>query len=578
MLFRSFSEPGGVRAGSADAERRALAMTGCGDAIFDWNVGADQVYVSAEIENQLGLRRGALEGPAAAWLDILHPLDRDRYSAALDGVLQQRSGRINHDIRLRGADSRYHSFVLKARPVVNAEGEVVRVIGALSDITEIKAAEERILHDAIHDNLTGLPNRELFFDRLGSALVQAQRPGAPTFATLAIDVDRFKDINDALGMAFGDSALLTVARRLGRELRPGDTLSRIGGDKFGVILVLDDGEAEIPAFIESLRELMAAPISFGDREVALTVSIGVALFDPALHAKAADLVSDGEIALAHAKKTGGDRAEIFTADMRSERSDRLTLANDLRRALDRGEITVMFQPIVRLEDRTVAGFEALPRWRHPRLGLLGPDDFFSLADSDDVLGEICVFTIETTARELAAWQKALEVTPPIFASINISSRQMIGHDLLGDLRVALNRHYVLRGTLKLELTENLVMENPEYAVQLLRRVRELGAGLALDDFGAGYTSLSHLQRYRFDTLKIDPSLVRPTGPGGRPLILRSVVAMAHDLGMDVITEGAETESDAVELSQLGCEFAQGFAFGEPMSAAAARKLMGAAPV
>ena len=170
------------------------------------------------------------------------------------------------------------------------------------------------------------------------------------------------------------------------------------------------------------------------------------------------------------------------------------------------------------------------------------------------------------------------MTPPIFASINISSRQMIGHDLLGDLRVALNRHYVLRGTLKLELTENLVMENPEYAVQLLRRVRELGAGLALDDFGAGYTSLSHLQRYRFDTLKIDPSLVRPTGPGGRPLILRSVVAMAHDLGMDVITEGAETESDAVELSQLGCEFAQGFAFGEPMSAAAARKLMGAAPV
>ena len=578
IMQNAFSEPSGVRAGSADAERRALAMTGCGDAIFDWNVVADQIYVSAEIENQLGLRRGALEGPAAAWLDVLHPLDRDRYSAALEGVLQQRSGRINHDIRLRGADSRYHSFVLKARPVVNAEGEVVRVIGALSDVTEIKAAEERILHDAIHDNLTGLPNRELFFDRLGSALVQAQRPDAPTFATLAIDVDRFKEINDALGMAFGDSALLTVARRLGRELRPGDTLARIGGDQFGVILVLDAGEGEIPAFIESLRELMAAPISFGDREVALTVSIGVALFEPGLHTKAPDLVSDAEIALAHAKKTGGDRAEIFTADMRSERSDRLSLAHDLRRALDRGEITVMFQPIVRLEDRTVAGFEALPRWRHPRLGLLAPGDFFSLADSNDVLGEIGVFTIETTARELAAWQKALEVTPPIFASISVSSRQIIGHDLLSDLRVALNRHYVLRGTLKLELTENLVMENPEYAVQLLRRVRELGAGLALDDFGAGYTSLSHLQRYRFDTLKIDPSLVRPNGSGGRPVILRSVVAMAHDLGMDVITEGAETESDAVELSQLGCEFAQGFAFGEPMTAAAARKLMGAAPI
>ncbi|MGD0639647.1 MAG: EAL domain-containing protein [Roseiarcus sp.] len=578
IMQSAFSATGSVRAGGSDAERRALAMTGCGDAIFDWNVGADQIYVSGEIENQLGLKRGALEGPAAAWLDILHPLDRDRYSAALEGVLQQSSGRINHDIRLRGADGRYYSFVLKARPVVNIEGEVVRVIGALSDVTEIKAAEERILHDAIHDNLTGLPNRELFFDRLGAALIQGQRPGAPTFAALAIDIDRFKQINDALGMSFGDSALLTVARRLGRELRPGDTLARIGGDQFGVVVQLDGGEEEIAGFVESLRSLMAAPISFGDREIALTVSIGVALFDPALHSKASEFFADAEIALANAKKTGGDRAEVFATGMRAERSSRLSLANDLRHALDRGEFTVLFQPIVRLEDRTVAGFEALPRWRHSRLGLLGPADFYSLAEANDVLVDIGVFAIETTARELAAWQKALEVTPPIFASINISSRQMLGHDLLTDVRTALNRHYVLRGTLKLEITENLVMENPEYAVQLLRRVRELGAGLALDDFGAGYTSLSHLQRYHFDTLKIDPSLVKPNGPSGRPAILRSVVTMAHDLGMDVITEGAETESDAVELSQLGCEFAQGFAFGQPMTAAAARKLMGAAPL
>ncbi len=183
--------------------------------------------------------------------------------------------------------------------------------------------------------------------------------------------------------------------------------------------------------------------------------------------------------------------------MRATRSDRQSLAHDLRHALDRGEINVMFQPIVRLEDRTVAGFEALPRWRHPRLGLLGPADFYSLADANDALVEIGVFAIETTARELAAWQKALEVTPPIFASINISSRQLLGHDLLSDVRTALNRHYVLRGTLKLELAEALVMENPEYALQLLRRVRELGAGLALDDFGAGYTSLSHLAALSF---------------------------------------------------------------------------------
>jgi EAL domain-containing protein (putative c-di-GMP-specific phosphodiesterase class I) len=229
-----------------------------------------------------------------------------------------------------------------------------------------------------------------------------------------------------------------------------------------------------------------------------------------------------------------------------------------------------------LEDRTVAGFEASPRWRHPRLGMLGPREFLPAAEASGVLTDIGALALEATARELAAWQRALEVTPPIFASLNISSRQMLGQDLLADVRAALNRHNVLRGTLKLEMTESLVMENPEYAAQLLPRAHELGAGLALDNFGAGYTSLSHLERYRFDTLKIDSALARPNGTGGRPLILRSVVSMAHDLGMDVIVDGAETESDAVELSQMGCEFAQGIAFGKPMTAQQARKLMGAA--
>ena len=254
-------------------------------------------------------------------------------------------------------------------------------------------------------------------------------------------------------MAFGDSALLAVARRLGRELKPGDTLARIGGDQFGVIVLFDDIEAELERFVASLKGMMASPISFGDREVALTVSIGVVSFDPVLHKKGADLLADAEVALANAKKAGGDCAETFAVRMRATRSDRQSLAHDLRHALDRGQINVMFQPIVRLEDRTVAGFEALPRWRHPRLGLLGPADFYSLADANDALVEIGVFAIETTARELAAWQKALEVTPPIFASINVSARQLLAHDLLSDVRTALNRHYVLRGTLKLELAE-----------------------------------------------------------------------------------------------------------------------------
>jgi diguanylate cyclase (GGDEF)-like protein/PAS domain S-box-containing protein len=576
IMQSAFSGGGTLRAGGADAERRALAMTGCGDAIFDWNVGADQIYVSGELETQLGLTRGTLEGPAASWLDVLHPLDRDRYVAALDGLLHQRSGRIQHDIRLRSGEGQYSWFLLKARPVIGAQGEVVRVIGALSDVTESKAAEERILHDAIHDNLTGLPNRELFFDRLDAALIQARRPGSPRPAVVVIDIDRLQTINDSLGMSFGDSALLTVARRAARDLKPGDTLARLGGDQFGAIVMIEGDAARASAFGESLRAALANPISFGDREVSLTASLGVAFYEPALHAKGGDLFGDAEIALANAKKAGGDHAVLFAKEMRSSRENRAGLQGELRQALERGEIIVLFEPIVRLEDRTVAGFEVSPRWRHPRLGMLGPRDFMAAADASGIMVDIGALALEATARELAAWQRALEVTPPIFASLNISSRQMLGQDLLADLRTALNRHNVLRGTLKLEMTESLVMENPEYAAQLLPRAHELGAGLALDNFGAGYTSLSHLERYHFDTLKIDSSLARPNGTGGRPVILRSVVAMAHDLGMDVIVDGAETESDAVELSQMGCEFAQGLAFGKPMTAQQARKLMGAA--
>ena len=288
------------------------------------------------------------------------------------------------------------------------------------------------------------------------------------------------------------------------------------------------------------------------------------------------MLKDAEIAMRHGKRMGGNRIEVFRPSMRTLRSDRFGLDADLRRALDRGEIKVLFQPIVRLEDRTVAGFEALLRWDHPRLGRLGPAEFIPLAEETGTIIDLGIFALERTARELSAWQHALDVDPPIFASVNVSSRQLLRHDLLHDVRAVLTRANVSPGTLKLELTESLVMENPEYAAQMLTRIRELGAGLSLDDFGTGYSSLAYLQRFPFDTIKIDQSFVRQNGKGARPVILRSIVTLAHDLGMEVVAEGAETESDAIELYQLGCEYAQGYAFGHPISAIEARKLVGAA--
>ena len=564
---------GGITQGIvSDVERRALALTGAGDMIWDWDVPADKVFTSAETETALGIKSGTLAGPAAKWLEVLHPLDRDRFRATLDSVLEQRRGRVSQDFRLRTADGHFLWFALRARPVVGSDGEVIRLVGTLTDVTEFKTAEERLLHDAVHDNLTGLPNRELFLDRLNSVLGFAKADAAIRPTVMVIDLDRFKQVNDSVGMAVGDSILLTLARRLGRIIKPQDTLARMSGDQFGLMLLSERDTTRITAFAETVRRTLRAPITFNDREIFLTGSIGMTLGDGE-PSRAEEVLKDAELAMYHAKRGGGDRIEMFKAGMRERKTDRLTLESDLRRAIEREEITILYQPIVRLEDRTVAGFEALARWNHPKLGRMSPAEFISIAEETGLIVELGLFVLERTAKQLSTWQRTLRQRDPLFASVNVSSRQLLRHDLIQDLRSVLSRAGLARGSLKLELTESVVMENPEHAAQMLHRIRELGAGLALDDFGTGYSSLAYLQRFPFDTIKIDQSFVRTTSKGTRPVILRSIIALAHDLGMDVVAEGAETDSDAVELSQLGCEFAQGFVFGQPMTPDQARKLL-----
>jgi diguanylate cyclase (GGDEF)-like protein/PAS domain S-box-containing protein len=564
---------GGITHGIvSDVERRALALTGAGDLVWDWDVSADKVFTSPETEHMLGLKRGSLEGPAAIWLEVLHPLDRDRFRAALDGVVEQRRGRLMQDFRLRTADGNFLWFALKARPVVGSDGEVVRLVGTLTDVTDFKNAEDRLLFDAVHDNLTGLPNRELFIDRLEAALGFARADPQIRPSIVVIDLDRFKQVNDSVGIAVGDSILLTIARRLSRLLKPQDTLSRLTGDQFAMIILSEREPARIVAFAETIRRTLRAPIAFNDREIFLTASIGLALAENQAN-RTDEVLKDAELAMYYAKRIGGDRIEIFKPAMRSRKTDRLAMESELRRAIEREEIKVLYQPIVRLEDRAIAGFEALARWDHPKLGRLSPAEFISIAEEIGLIVDLGLFVLDHTARHLAQWQAATRAREPVFASVNVSSRQLLRHDLIQDLRGVLGRAALARGTLKLEITESLVMENPEHAAQILTRIKELGAGLSLDDFGTGHSSLAYLQRFPFDTIKIDQSFVRTTPRGTRPVILRSIIALAHDLGMEVVAEGAETDSDAVELYQLGCEYAQGFAFGEPMSAEGARDLL-----
>ena len=372
------------------------------------------------------------------------------------------------------------------------------------------------------------------------------------------DIDRLAAINAAHGMSFGDSALLTIARRAARDLKPGDTLARLGGDQFGADPAARAGLRRRRRSATRLRKQLANPISFGDREVSVTASVGLARVRRRAATPRRPICSARRRSRSPTPRRAAATARsCSSARMRNSRESRASLGAELRHALSRNEIFVLFQPIVRLEDRTVAGFEATPRWRHPRLGVLSPAEFLRDSEGALAMAEIGAFALDFAARELSAWQEALDVNPPIFALLGLFSRQMLAHDLLGDMQATLARHTVARGSLKLGVSEALVMENPEFAAQLLPRARELGAGIALDDFGSGYTSLGEIERYRFDTLKIGAALARPRGGTGRSVVLRAAVAMAHDLGMDVITDGADNESDAVELSQLGSEFAEG---------------------
>ncbi|WP_418885015.1 EAL domain-containing protein [Aurantimonas endophytica] len=554
----------------SDMERRSLALSGTGDAVFDWDVSRDRIFAGADGDALAGMPIASMNGPARDWLPILHPDDRDRFKLTLDTILEHRRGRITQEFRMRDEDGHYHWVSLRARPVLGSDGEVVRCVGTLKDVTERKKAEERLLHDALHDQLTGLPNRELFMDRLEAigVLSNTREDVHPTL--FLVDLDRFKQVNDDFGIATGDTILLTVGRRLKRILKPQDSLARLGSDQFGLILLSETEVGAVASFAEALREAIKAPIAFAGREIVLTGSIGLTGWTEASNANEA--LKEAELAMYQAKRYGGDRIEPFRPAYKTIGSGRLQLEADLRRAFERNELSLAFQPIVRLDTESIAGFEALLRWEHPRRGAVSPSEFVPIAESTGLIVQLGQFALEEAAKRLSDWH-LMTSDPTIFVSVNISSRQLIRQDLIADVRTVVSRYRLPPESLKLELTESLVMDNPERSAQLLARLREIGVGLSLDDFGTGYSSLAYLMRFPFDTLKIDQSFLRNNTQPQRPIILNSIVTMAHDLGLKVVAEGIESESDLNLLRQLNCEFAQSFLFSQPLTVDQARKML-----
>ncbi len=563
FAFRSGSSPLSLGPPSL-VQMKSLAVDGSGAYVFQWNAGRDQITVANEVEQELGLEPGALNVAVEDFVQHMHAADRERFRLMLWSLQEKQGGDLQTDFRLRRHDGTYLWYDLRAHAAKSENARLLRCTGLIRDVTNLKRSHERLIHDAVHDSLTGLPNRELFMDRLQGAITRAREGQANRPTVIFIDIDRFKNVNKSFGLVIGDSMLLTLGRRLGRHLNAQDTLARLGGDQFAILLISESDPHHVATLAERVRRALRTPMKISAKEIILTASIGIVVHDG--QETAQDMLREGELAMLRAKRGGADRIEIFNPAMRGEDESKLPLESDLRKALERQQIAVLYQPITRLASNQLAGFEALLRWDHPTRGRLGADDFIPLAEESGLIVELGSYVLGQALEEASRWHKLLpRDRDPLFVSVNVSSRQLFRQDMVQEIRLMLAREAVPRGTLKLEITESLVMENPERAVEILTWLKTFGASLALDDFGTGYSSLSYLHRFPCDTIKVDRSLVRDSGlNGSTPLILRSVIALAHELGKEVVAEGVETQADAAYLRSIGCEYGQGYYYGEPM--------------
>jgi diguanylate cyclase (GGDEF)-like protein/PAS domain S-box-containing protein len=443
------------------------------------------------------------------------------------------------------------------------------------EIGDRQRAEEQLIHTAFHDALTDLPNRALFMDRLGHAIERAKRHEDYLFAVLFLDLDRFKVVNDSLGHMVGDQLLMAIANRIKACLRSADTLARLGGDEFTILLedIRDVSDAKHVA--NRIQEELKLPFNLSGNEVFTTASIGIAL-SAAGYDRPEQLLRDADTAMYQAKAGGKARHEVFDIAMHAGAIALLQLETDLRRAIERQEFRVHYQPIVSLKSGRINGFEALVRWQHPDRGLVSPIEFIPVAEETGLIVAIGLWVLREACRQMHEWQVQFPANPPLTISVNISGKQFLQPDLSEQIKQILQETNLDPRSLKLEITESAIVENAESAAIMLSQLRSVGIQLYMDDFGTGYSSLSYLHRFPMDTLKIDRSFVNRMGVDGENLeIVRAIVTLAHNLGMNVTAEGVETTEQLALLKALKCEYGQGYFFSKPVDSIQAEALIAA---
>lgn len=547
-------------------ERYALSAAGSNDGLWDWDLRREKIYLSPRWREMLGLADEEVSDSPAEWFSRIHPDDVARVTKQMDAHLAGTLPHFECEFRVRHADGTYLWMLTRGLAVRGDDGSAHRVAGSQTDITSRKRAEQQLVHDALHDALTGLANRTLFLDLVRQALARLKRDPESRFAVAFLDLDRFKIVNESLGHVHGDDLIVATSRRFENALRESDTVARLGGDEFAILLEEIGTKDEATRLSESLHQSLASPFHLGGKEIFVSASLGVAHCDQG-YERPEDILRDAELAMYQAKERGKAQSIAFRDDMRVWPVTPLDLDSDLRRALERNEMQLHYQPIIDMRRGKIAGFEALMRWFHAERGEISPLEFIPVAEETGTIFTLSQWALRTAATQIGVWNAERKPTEQLEISVNLSSRQFARPDAVSGIIDCLDGVGLPSSQLKIEITESTLMQDVDLSTQMLDRLKAADIKICVDDFGTGYSSLSYLHTFPIDTLKIDKSFIQDMTSNFQNLeIVRTITMLGQNLRLDVIAEGVETSEQLAQLRALDCHYAQGFLFSKAMNA------------